>query len=89
MEIQKRITGDTHELLVAGRVHGDGADQLEVEVLAPIQAQAQTIHVNLRPAMFLCSALRRVLLQCWRPMKRPQRVRLVTNPAPEFEIRVL
>lgn len=85
MEIQKRITGDTHELLVAGRVDGAGANQLEVEVLAAIRAQARTLYVNLSQATFLCSAGLRVLLQYWRQMKNQQRVLLVTNPSPEAD----
>jgi anti-anti-sigma factor len=85
MEIQKRITGDTHELLVTGRVDGEGANQLEVEVLAAIRGQARTIYVNLSQATFLCSAGLRVLLQYWRQLKNQQRVLLVTNPSPEAD----
>ena len=34
MEIRKTVSGDTHELLVAGRVDGEGANQLELDLLA-------------------------------------------------------
>jgi len=85
MEIRKQITGDTHELLVAGRVDGDGANQLEVEVLAAIRANAQTIYVNLSQVTFLCSAGLRVLLQYWRQMKQKQRVLMATRPSPEVD----
>ncbi len=60
MEIRKTITGDTHELMVAGRVDGEGANQLELEILTAIRANAQNIYVNLSQATFLCSAGLRV-----------------------------
>ena len=85
MEIRKQITGDTHELLVAGRVDGEGANQLELEVLAAIRANAQTIYVNLSQATFLCSAGLRVLLQYWRQMKQKQRVLMATRPSAEAD----
>jgi len=85
MEIRKQITGDTHELLVAGRVDGEGANQLEVEVLAAVRANAQTIYVNLSQVTFLCSAGLRVLLQYWRQMKQKQRVLMATRPSPEVD----
>ena len=85
MEIRKTITGDTHELLVAGRVDGEGANQLELEILAAIRANAQAIYVNLSQATFLCSAGLRALLQYWRQMKNNQRVLLVTRPSPELD----
>jgi len=85
MEIRKQITGNTHELLVAGRVDGDGANQLELEVLNAIRADAQKIYVNLSQATFLCSAGLRVLLQYWRQMKNKQRVLLATRPSPEAD----
>ena len=85
MEIRKQITADTHELLVAGRVDGEGANQLEVEVLAAIRANAQTIYVNLSEATFLCSAGLRVLLQYWRQMKNAQKLLQATRPSPEVD----
>jgi anti-anti-sigma factor len=85
MEIRKTITGDTHELLVAGRVVGEGANQLELDILAAIRANAQNIYVNLSQATFLCSAGLRALLKYWRQMKNNQRVLLVTRPSPEVD----
>jgi len=85
MEIQQTITGDTHELLVAGRVDGEGANQLELKILAAIRANAKAIYVNLSQTTFLCSAGLRALLQYWRQMKNNQRVLLVTRPSPEVE----
>ena len=83
MEIRKTVTGDTHELLVAGRVDGEGANQLELEILAAIRANSQSIYINLSQATFLCSAGLRVLLQYWRQLKNSQRVLLVARPSPE------
>lgn len=85
MDIRKTITGDTYELLVAGRVDGDGANQLELEILAAIRANAREIYVNLSQATFLCSAGLRALLQYWRQMRSNQRVLLVTRPSPEVD----
>jgi anti-anti-sigma factor len=85
MNIQKTVNGNIQELLVSGRLDGEGADQLEKEILATIRAGAQTIYVNLSQATFLCSAGLRVLLQYWRQMKNSQKVLLVTRPSPETE----
>jgi len=85
MEIRKTITGDTHELLVAGRVDGAGANRMEEEILSSIRAGAQTVYVNLNQVTFLCSAGLRVLLQYWRQMKNSQRVLLATRPSPEAD----
>jgi len=85
MDIRKQITGDTHEFLVAGRIDGEGANQLELELLASIRANAKTIYVNLSQTTFLCSAGLRALLQYWRQMKKDQRVLLVTRPSPEAD----
>jgi len=85
MEIRKTITGDTHELLIAGRIDGEGANQLEMEILTAIRANAQNIYVNLSQATFLCSAGLRVFLQYWRQMKNNNRLLLVTRPSPEVD----
>ncbi len=85
MEISKTITGDIHELLVSGRIDGAGANQLEIEILATIRADAKTIYVNLSQATFLCSAGLRVLLQYWRQMKGNQRLLQATRPSPEID----
>ena len=85
MNIQKAVNGNIHELMVFGRVDGEGANQLEEQILATIRAGAQTIYVNLSQATFLCSAGLRVLLQYWRQMKSSQKVLLATRPSPEAE----
>jgi len=85
MEISKTITGDTHELMVAGRIDGEGANRLELEILTAIRANAQSIYVNLSQATFLCSAGLRVFLQYWRQMKKNKGLLLVTRPSPEVD----
>jgi anti-anti-sigma factor len=85
MNIQNKVNGTTHELFVSGRVDGEGANQLEEQILATMRAGAQTIYVNLNQATFLCSAGLRVLLQYWRQMKNSQKVLLATRPSPETE----
>lgn len=83
MEIQKRITGDSWEFLLPGRVDGVAANQLEVEILAAIKQNAKAIYINLAEATFLCSAGIRVLLQYHRQMKGKGASLLVTRPSPE------
>lgn len=83
MEIQKRITGDSWEFLLTGRVDGMAANQLEVEILAAIRQNAKSIYVNLAQATFLCSAGIRVLLQYHRQMKGKGGLLLATRPSPE------
>src|SRR5882762_11406958 len=85
MEIRKTITGDTHELLVAGRVDGAGANRMEEEILSSIRAGAQTVYVNLNQVTFLCSAGLRVLLQYWRQMKHKQLLLQATRPSPDVD----
>ncbi len=81
MEIEKKITGETWELLLAGRVDGAAANQLEVELLATIRAGAKAIYINMANATFLCSAGIRVLLQYHRQMKGKGLILLVTRPS--------
>ena len=83
MEIEKKITGDSWELLMAGRVDGPAANQLEVEVLAALRQGAKAIYVNLATATFLCSAGIRVLLQYHRQMKGKGLTFLVSRPSAE------
>src|SRR6266853_820681 len=85
MEIQKTVTGDAHELLISGRIDGEGANQLEEEILKTMRSGAKSIYVNLNGATFMCSAGLRVLLQYWRQMKNSQRLLQVTRPSPEVE----
>jgi anti-anti-sigma factor len=90
MDIQKNIAGDSYELLVVGRVDGEGADQLEKEIIAILfnknrgnEQEPQTIYVNLDGATFLCSAGVRALMQYSRTMKNRRGQLLVTRPSPE------
>jgi anti-sigma B factor antagonist len=83
MEIEKKTSGDTLELMLAGRIDGAGANQLEIEVLAAIRQEFKSIFVNLAQATFLCSAGIRVLLQYHRQMKGRGLKFLVTRPSPE------
>jgi anti-anti-sigma factor len=85
MEIQNVVTGDIHQLLIAGRIDGEGANQLEVEILKSIRGGAKSIYVNLSGATFMCSAGLRVLLQYWRQMKNTQRLLQATQPSPEVD----
>jgi anti-anti-sigma factor len=85
MEIEKKITGTTFEMLIAGRIDGEGANRLEEEILATMRSGAKTIYVNLSQATFLCSAGLRVLLQYWRQMKQNQGLLQATRPSPEVD----
>jgi anti-anti-sigma factor len=85
MDIQNIKTGDSAELVVSGRIDGDGANRLEVEILATMKAGAKAIYVNLNQATFLCSAGLRVLLQYWRQMKQKQLLLQATRPSPEVD----
>ena len=83
MEIEKKSTGDTLELLLSGRIDGAAANELEIEVLAAIRQDFKSIFVNLAQATFLCSAGIRVLLQYHRQMKGKGLKFLVTRPSPD------
>jgi len=83
MQIRKNITGDEQEFMVSGRIDGEGANQLELEILSGIKAGAKSIYVNLSETSFLCSAGIRVLLQYWRQLKNAGKKLLVTRPSPE------
>ena len=83
MEIEKKIAGDSLELMLPGWIDGAAANQLEVEVLAAIKQDYKTIYVNLAQATFLCSAGIRVLLQYHRQMKGKGLKLLVSRPSPE------
>jgi anti-anti-sigma factor len=90
MEIHKNIAGDSYELLVSGRVDGEGANQLDVGILAILfnknkdnEPEPKTIYVNLNGATFLCSAGMRALMQHSRTMRNRRGQLLVTCPSPE------
>ena len=90
MDIQKNLGRDSCELLVSGRVDGEGANQLETEILAILfhknkdaEPGPKTLYVNLSNATFLCSAGLRALMQHSRTMKSRQGQLLVSRPSPE------
>jgi len=83
MEIEKKTSGDSLELMLSGRVDGAAANQLEVEVLGAVKQGVKAIFVNMAQATFLCSAGIRVLLQYHRQMKNKGLRLLVTRPSPE------
>ena len=83
MEIGKKISGDSLELMLSDRIDGLAANNLEVEVLAAIKHGYKAIYINLAQATFLCSAGIRVLLQYHRQMKGKGFTLLVSRPSPE------
>ncbi len=90
MEIQKTVAGDSYELLVTGRVDGEGANQLDEAILAILynknkdnERDPKRIDVNLSRATFLCSAGVRALMQHSRAMKSRQGQLLVSRPSLE------
>lgn len=85
MNIEKKVNGQTYEFLISGRVDGEGANQLEEQILVAIRADAQAIFVNFSEATFLCSAGLRVMMQYWRQMKAKQKLLQATRPSPEVD----
>jgi anti-sigma B factor antagonist len=83
MIIQKCTRGETHELVLAGRCDGDGANQLEVELLSTIATGAKTITVEMSGVTFICSAGLRTLLQYWRQMRNKGGSLQVESPSVE------
>lgn len=83
MAIRTTTNGENHELLVSGRVDGDAANQLELEILNAIRGGANRIYVNMAEVNFLCSAGIRVLLQYWRQMKNSGKTLQVASPSAE------
>ena len=83
MPMQKSQSGDSVELMPAGRIDGAAANELELEALAALRDGTKTLYVNLSQATFLCSAALRVLLQYHRQFKKSGKVFLVTRPSPE------
>jgi len=89
MDIHKNVAPESCELLVSGRIDGEGANRLD-ELLSTIlfpkrvdQPDPKTIYINLSNATFLCSAGLRVLMQHSRTMKNRQGQLLVSRPSPE------
>lgn len=85
MRIVKTVHGDTVELLLAGRVDGAMANELEVEILKARKDGAASVLVNLSEADFLCSAAIRALLQHHRQMKAQQKSLLISRASPEVD----
>jgi anti-anti-sigma factor len=90
MEIQKYSAGDSCELIISGRIAGDGADQLDAELSAIVfgkvsdnEQMIKTIYVNLSGATFLGSAGVGHLMRYRLTMRRRGGQLLVTRPSPE------
>ena len=83
MIIQRTHHADAHEIVVTGRCDGEGANQLELELLQTIGHGAKTITVEMSGVTFLCSAGLRTLLQNWRQMHNRGGSLQVEDPSPE------
>ena len=90
MQIQRIIDRDSCELIISGRIDGDGASQLEAEFLALFRNrneenrwEIKRIYVNLSGATFLCSAGLGHLMHYRLSMKKRGGQLLVTRPSPE------
>lgn len=81
MDIEQKVTGETLEMLLSGRIDGMAANDLEIAILEAMPKGYKAIYVNLAQATFLCSAGIRVLLQYHRQMKTKGLVFLVTRPS--------
>jgi|SRR5688572_29583313 len=68
MIIQKYDHGEEHDLILSGRVDGEGANQLEIALLGMISSGVKHITVDMSDVTFLCSAGLRTLLQYWRQL---------------------
>src|SRR5688572_24244443 len=85
MPIRQNVSGDSHELLVSGRIDGAAANEMEVQVINAIKAGAKEIFINLSEADFLCSAGIRVIMQYWRQLKSQGKRLMVTRPSPPVD----
>ena len=83
MEILRTHKGDRHELIVSGRVDGEGANQLEVTLLSMISSGAKNVTIEMSGVTFLCSAGLRTLLQYWRQLGNKGGSLRVANPSAE------
>jgi anti-sigma B factor antagonist len=83
--ITKVTSGNSCEISVRGRIDGNLANQLEIEILAAIRDGANEIFVNLAQADYICSAGLRVLLQYFRQMKNNKKSLYVTRPSSGIE----
>jgi len=81
MAIRQNVSGDSYEILLAGRVDGAAANDLEQQILANEKAGAREIFINLAEADFLCSAGIRAILQHWRQMKSQGKRLAVVHPS--------
>jgi anti-anti-sigma factor len=70
-----------NRLAVTGRIDGEAANQLEIDLVKLVQGDAPTISIDMSEVTFLCSAGIRVLLQYFRMTKKNDRVLQVTQPS--------
>jgi anti-sigma B factor antagonist len=85
MPIRKNISGNSHELMVSGKIDGAAANEMELAVLNAIKAGAHEVFVNLSEAEFICSAGIRVIMQYFRQMRTSGKKLLVTRPSPPVD----
>ena len=83
MIIQNYAHGESYDLILSGRIDGEGANQLELALLHAISTHPKTITVEMSDVSFLCSAGLRALLQYWRQMHNKGGVLQVESPSPE------
>jgi anti-sigma B factor antagonist len=83
MIIQKYAHGDSVDLIVTGRIDGEGANKLEIALLDAISTGAHTVTVEMSGVTFLCSAGLRALLQYWRQLHNKGGTLHVDDPSPE------
>jgi anti-anti-sigma factor len=81
MQILTTSQGDVHELVLVGRVDGEGADQLEVSLLKTVAAGAKNVTVEMSEVTFFCSAALRAILQHWRQLQQKGGSLHVANPS--------
>lgn len=87
MPIQEKVSPESYELIVSGRVNDPVAKELEQKVLAAVNTEAKEILVNLAESDFISTSGIRVLLQYWRLLKgRGRKLRVVHPSAPISEV---
>jgi len=83
MQILKTHQGDTLELILNGRVDGEGANQLEIALLNATATGTKNVTVEMSDVTFLCSAGLRTLLQTWRQLQGKGGSLRIANPSAE------
>ena len=87
MQIRKNITGEEQELLVSGRIDGEGANQLELEILGAIKAGLIPIAVNTLLGWYrdgVCVPARLPVLSTYLRHRNPSYTYYYLSAAPEL-----